>query len=80
MVKPTNILVNEHRIIEQVLNCLERMIARCASAGKLEEAPARKAIGFFRVRRVLRIWRRKRSTCFLGWQERSALRDATHPT
>jgi hypothetical protein len=30
IVKPTNILVNEHRIIEQVLNCLERMMERCA--------------------------------------------------
>jgi hemerythrin-like domain-containing protein len=46
-VKPTNILVNEHRIIEQVLNCLERMVERCASEGRLEEAPAREAIGFF---------------------------------
>jgi len=48
-VKPTNILVNEHRIIEQVLNCLERMMERCVSEGKLEEAPAREAIGFFRA-------------------------------
>jgi len=47
-VKPTNILVNEHRIIEQVLNCLERMVDRCASEGKVEEAPAKDAIGFFR--------------------------------
>ena len=47
--KPTNILVNEHRIIEQVLNCLERMLERCVSEGKLEEAPAREAIGFFRA-------------------------------
>ena len=27
--KATNMLVNEHRIIEQVLNSLERMIERC---------------------------------------------------
>lgn len=47
--KPTNILVNEHRIIEQVLNCVERMVHRCASEGRLEEAPAREAIGFFRA-------------------------------
>ena len=47
--KPTNILVNEHRIIEQVLNCLERMVDRCASEGKLDEVPAREAIGFFRA-------------------------------
>ena len=47
--KPTNILVNEHRIIEQVLNCLERMVDRCASEGRLEEVPAREAIGFFQM-------------------------------
>lgn len=47
--KPTAILINEHRIIEQVLNYLERMVERCASEGRLEEAPAREAIGFFRV-------------------------------
>lgn len=45
--KPTSILVNEHRIIEQVLNCLERMVDRCASESKLEEVPAREAIRFF---------------------------------
>jgi hemerythrin-like domain-containing protein len=48
-VKPTDILVNEHRIIEQVLNCLERMVERCASEGRLAEAPAREAIDFFRA-------------------------------
>ena len=47
--KPTSILLNEHRIIEQVLNCLERMVERRAADGKLEEAPARDAIGFLRA-------------------------------
>lgn len=47
--KPTSILINEHRIIEQVLNCLEQMVHRCASEGRLEEAPAKEAIGFFRA-------------------------------
>ena len=37
--KPTNIPVNEHRIIEQVLNCLERMMERCVSEGKLKKPP-----------------------------------------
>ena len=47
--KPTNILVNEHRIIEQVLNCLERMVERCDAEGRLEAIPAREAISFFRA-------------------------------
>lgn len=47
--KTTDSLVNEHRIIEQVLNCLERMVERCASEGRLEESLAWEAIGFFRV-------------------------------
>lgn len=48
MVKSTSILLNEHRLIEQVLNCLERMVERCVSQGRLESAPARDAIVFFR--------------------------------
>jgi len=47
-VKSTSILVNEHRLIEQVLNCLERMVDRCVSQRRLESAPARDAIVFFR--------------------------------
>jgi hemerythrin-like domain-containing protein len=47
-VKATNILVNEHRIIEQVLNCLERMVERCRTTGRLERGPAEDAIAFFR--------------------------------
>ena len=46
--KPTGILVNEHCLIEQVLNCLERMVERCESQRRLESAPARDAIVFFR--------------------------------
>jgi hemerythrin-like domain-containing protein len=47
-VKSTSILVNEHLLIEQVLNCLEKMVDRCASQRRLESAPARDAIVFFR--------------------------------
>ena len=46
--KATSILINEHYIIEQVLNCLERMVERCESQGKLESDSARDAIVFFR--------------------------------
>ena len=46
--KPSDILSNEHRVIEQVLNCLETMVERCASQRRLESAPARDAIVFFR--------------------------------
>ncbi len=46
--KITNILASEHLLIEQVLNCLERMVDRCASQRRLESAPARDAIVFFR--------------------------------
>lgn len=46
--KPTSILVNEHCLIEQVLNCLEEMVERCTSRRVLEHKPAREAIGFFR--------------------------------
>ena len=43
---PTSILVSVHLLIEQVLNCLERMLERCASERRLEIAPARDAIDF----------------------------------
>ena len=46
--KNTSILVSEHCLIEQVLNCLERMLDRCASQRRLEIAPARDAIVVFR--------------------------------
>ncbi len=46
--KSTNILVNEHRLIEQVLNCLERIVERCALQGRLESEPTRDALIFFR--------------------------------
>ena len=46
--KATSILVAEHCLIEQVLNCLERMLDRCALQRKLVSAPARDAIVFLR--------------------------------
>ncbi|MBN1851249.1 MAG: hypothetical protein JW829_00935 [Pirellulales bacterium] len=46
--KTTHILFGEHRLIEQVLNCLERMVDRCTSQQRLEGAPAQDAIIFFR--------------------------------
>ena len=42
----THVLLDEHRIIEQVLNCLERMADRCESHHRLESRPARDAIAF----------------------------------
>jgi len=46
--KPTEILSHEHRIIEQVLACLERMMQKSASEGRLDPQPARDAVAFFR--------------------------------
>ena len=45
----TDILANEHRVIEQVLNCLEKIIEQVIAAQRLEEKSAREAIDFFRV-------------------------------
>lgn len=44
----TSVLLGEHRVIEQVLNCLERMAERCESHRKLEGPPAQDAIAFLR--------------------------------
>jgi hemerythrin-like domain-containing protein len=47
-VKPTDILTGEHRVIEQVLDCLAKMADLCTSEGRLEKQPAKDAIAFFR--------------------------------
>jgi hemerythrin-like domain-containing protein len=44
----TQILQDEHRIIERVLDCLEKLAARCRADGKLDAETARGAIEFFR--------------------------------
>ena len=47
--KPTEILSSEHRVIEQVLDCLDRIIAGAECTGKLDAASAMDAINFFRM-------------------------------
>jgi len=46
--QPTDILMNEHRVIEQVLNCLERILEQCTTEKKLDTKSAKQAIEFFR--------------------------------
>jgi hemerythrin-like domain-containing protein len=46
---PTQLLMDEHRVIEQVLTCLEAMTAEARSAGKLDGPHARDAVAFFRA-------------------------------
>jgi len=46
--KPTEILSQEHRVIEQVLNCLEKIVSKCNEEGKVEAEQAKLAIEFFR--------------------------------
>ena len=46
--KPTEILSGEHRIIEQVLDCLEIMAQSCAAEGRLDKTSAEQALDFFR--------------------------------
>lgn len=47
--RPTQILEREHRVIEQVLDCLDRMAERCESEGRLDSQSARDAVDFFRT-------------------------------
>jgi hemerythrin-like domain-containing protein len=46
--RATEVLKGEHRVIEQVLHCLERMASQCERAGRLDPGPARDAVTFFR--------------------------------
>ncbi len=45
---PTEILSGEHRVIEQVLDCLEKIARNCAAAGRLDKTAAEQALDFFR--------------------------------
>jgi len=45
----TDTLKNEHRVIEQVLCCLEKMADRYEAGERLELVPANEALSFFRT-------------------------------
>jgi hemerythrin-like domain-containing protein len=45
----TDILMSEHRVIEQVLACLEKMAKECLAEGTLDLRAARQAIDFFQT-------------------------------
>ncbi|MBD3402742.1 hemerythrin [candidate division GN15 bacterium] len=47
--EPTVILSNEHRVIELVLTCLERIAGKAKSDGKLDTESAVQALDFFRT-------------------------------
>lgn len=47
--RPTEILSSEHRVIEQVLDCLERIAARAELQGEVDLASARDAVRFVRT-------------------------------
>lgn len=47
--KPTELLMQEHRVIELVLSCLDRMADNCDAGRPLDIEAATQAIDFFRV-------------------------------
>jgi hemerythrin-like domain-containing protein len=46
--QPTDILKGEHRVIEQVLCCLEKMAHQCGAGRPLDYQAAREALDFFK--------------------------------
>lgn len=46
--RATDVLMEEHRVIEQVLSCLEKLADRCAAGEDLDGDSAREALDFFR--------------------------------
>ena len=46
--QPTEVLMQEHRVIEQVLDCLETMAQRSETGGELDLESANQAVDFFR--------------------------------
>jgi hemerythrin-like domain-containing protein len=47
--KPTEILSAEHRVIEQVLDVLEKMASQAEQTGKLDQKDATEVVAFFRT-------------------------------
>jgi hemerythrin-like domain-containing protein len=47
--KPTEILTNEHRVIEIVLDCLERITENAIETSKLDRQSAEQAVDFIRT-------------------------------
>jgi len=47
-VDPTDVLMNEHLLIKQMLRCLEALARRCDADGTLDEPATREALSFFR--------------------------------
>jgi hemerythrin-like domain-containing protein len=47
-VKPTEILSNEHRVIERVLSCLEAIVRQARSTGRLDLSSAKEVVAFLR--------------------------------
>jgi hemerythrin-like domain-containing protein len=46
--RATDVLMDEHRVIEQVLSCLEKLAQRCEAGEKLDRTAALEALDFFR--------------------------------
>jgi hemerythrin-like domain-containing protein len=47
--QPTEVLMQEHRVIEAVLDCLEKMAAQCEAGNDLDSNSASEAIEFFQM-------------------------------
>ena len=45
---PEQILMDEHRVIERVLSCLEKLTEQCRADKRLDAEAARQMIAFFR--------------------------------
>jgi len=62
--KPLDVLVQEHRLNEQVLNCLERMAEEAARRGDLDAGLVGDAVGFFRT--FVHGWHFPREEAYVG--------------
>jgi hemerythrin-like domain-containing protein len=47
--KPIDVLIDEHRLVEQVLNCLERMTDKSVLSGAIDAEDVKDAVVFFRT-------------------------------
>ena len=77
--KPTEILKSEHRVIEQVLDCLEKITTNCSKSGELNVGESERAIDFLCVF-ADRCHHAKEEQCLFPMMERNGYSSQSGPT
>ena len=69
--RPSDILTEEHRVIEVALDCLEKIAEQCGASGEVESGSAEEAIDFFAISPTDSTMPRKKHISFRPWKRRA---------